>query len=400
MKRKIAAILAADIVGYSKLVAEDEEETVRRLASYRSVIDDFIVKASGRTFNIAGDALLAEFPSAVEAVRCAIDIQESVRTRNLGYPPSRQMKFRIGITVGDVIERDSDLLGDGVNIAARLEGLAEAGGICVSRSVYEQVANKLSVKFADIGEQHVKNIPTAVHAYRVEIRSPDGTMRTRQSKPARLVAAIILIGIAALGGAGVIYLTFMRAPRPAPMATVPSSVATPAAPHVVTAQESLVPSQSPSQITVATAPLAVARFNEANVRALAAKHDIPLPQTIRFIEPSSRVPEKAVKYLGVWGGDRRWGGNGRQMILLVTHIDDLGTAIGVFAHGPPNPNTYDQNPANYWSFTGTITDNDLKFDSPGGGWKYTFKIRADEIMEGRAVSPKNTHPTINLERIN
>jgi Adenylate and Guanylate cyclase catalytic domain len=133
MKRKIAAIFAADIAGYSRLVAEDEEETLRRLAAYRAVTDDFIAKAGGRIFNTAGDAVLAEFPSAVEAVRCSIDIQESLRTRNMAYPPSRQMNFRIGITIGDVVERDGDLLGDGVNIAARLEGLAEVGGICVSR---------------------------------------------------------------------------------------------------------------------------------------------------------------------------------------------------------------------------------------------------------------------------
>ena len=118
MKRKIAAIFAADIAGYSRLVAEDEEETLRRLASYRQVTDDFIAKGGGRIFNTAGDAVLAEFPSAVEAVRCAIDIQESLRTRNMAYPPSRQMAFRIGITIGDVVERDGDLLGDGVNIAA------------------------------------------------------------------------------------------------------------------------------------------------------------------------------------------------------------------------------------------------------------------------------------------
>src|SRR6202034_591267 len=124
MKRKIAAIFAADVAGYSRLIAEDEEETLRRLASYRSVMDDFIARARGRIFNSAGGAVLAEFFSAVEGGRCAIDIQESLRTRNLAYPTSRQMSFRIGITIGDVVERDGDLLGDGVNIAARLEGIA------------------------------------------------------------------------------------------------------------------------------------------------------------------------------------------------------------------------------------------------------------------------------------
>jgi adenylate cyclase len=211
MKRKIAAILAADIAGYSKLVAEDEEETLRRLASYRAVFDDFIARGSGRIFNTAGDAVLAEFPSAVEAVRCAIDVQESVRTRNLAYPPSRQMSFRIGITVGDVVERDGDLLGDGVNIAARLEGLAQAGGVCVSRTVYEQVANKLSVQFTDIGEQEVKNIPNPVHAFALMLGPDEGRAQPllKQKKPARApiwlwptgigLAAVAVLGLAAVG---------------------------------------------------------------------------------------------------------------------------------------------------------------------------------------------------------
>lgn len=172
MKRKIAAILAADIAGYSRLVAEDEEETIRRLGAYRAVFDDLIARYGGRIFNTAGDAVLAEFPSSVEAVRCAVDVQESLRTRNRSFPPSRQMNFRIGITVGDVIERDGDLLGDGVNIAARLEGLAPAGGLCISHSVYDQVANKVSVQFADMGPQQVKNIPRPVHAYVLALDQP------------------------------------------------------------------------------------------------------------------------------------------------------------------------------------------------------------------------------------
>jgi class 3 adenylate cyclase len=235
MKRKIAAIFAADIAGYSRLVAEDEEETLRRLASYRSVTDDFIAKAGGRIFNTAGDAVLAEFPSAVEAVRCAIDIQESLRTRNMAYPPSRQMSFRIGITIGDVVERDGDLLGDGVNIAARLEGLAEVGGICVSRAVHEQVANKLSVQFADIGEQEVKNIPTPVHAYMVAMRREDGTYATPQAKkkPQSAAAspnwmwplAVAVVFLAAIGVGGFLYLTKLEMPAAQKQAPPASSVA-------------------------------------------------------------------------------------------------------------------------------------------------------------------------------
>ena len=190
MKRKIAAIFAADIAGYSRLVAEDEEETLRRLASYRPGHRRFHRQMRRPHLQYRRRRRAGRISSAVEAVRCAIDIQESLRTRNMAYPPSRQMSFRIGITIGDVVERDGDLLGDGVNIAARLEGLAEVGGICVSRAVHEQVANKLSVQFADIGAQEVKNIPTPVHAYMVAMRREDGTYATPQvKKPAAAQAA-------------------------------------------------------------------------------------------------------------------------------------------------------------------------------------------------------------------
>ena len=238
MKRKIAAIFAADIAGYSRLVAEDEEETLRRLASYRQVTDDFIAKSGGRIFNTAGDAVLAEFPSAVEAVRCAIDIQESLRTRNMAYPPSRQMSFRIGITIGDVVERDGDLLGDGVNIAARLEGLAEVGGICISRAVHEQVANKLSVQFADIGAQEVKNIPTPVHAYMVAMRREDGTYATPQLKkplpPAPAAPnwmwplAVTVVCLAAIGVGGFLYFARIEMPGGSRVSSSASSNAAPA----------------------------------------------------------------------------------------------------------------------------------------------------------------------------
>jgi adenylate cyclase len=259
MKRKIAAIFAADIAGYSKLVAEDEEETLRRLASYRAVMDDFIARAGGRIFNTAGDAVLAEFSSAVEAVRCAIDIQESLRTRNMAYAPSRHMSFRIGITIGDVVERDGDLLGDGVNIAARLEGIAPVGGICISRTVHEQVANKLSVQFADIGEQQVKNIPTPVHAYHIEMRPDDAKASPHPAKrPAKAAAwivpgAIAVACIAVLGSVTLAYLTIFRpgapqsasqqsAPAPAPVVAEPRKMPAQQVPRLA---ETLVPETIP-----------------------------------------------------------------------------------------------------------------------------------------------------------
>jgi hypothetical protein len=181
-------------------------------------------------------------------VRCAIDIQESLRTRNMAYPPSRQMSFRIGITIGDVVERDGDLLGDGVNIAARLEGLAEVGGICISRAVHEQVANKLSVQFADIGAQEVKNIPTPVHAFMVAMRREDGSYATPQFKKSATAKssaapnwmwplAVTVVCLVAIGVGGLLYLKKIEMPgvsRDSSSASnnaapVPAPSATPAA---------------------------------------------------------------------------------------------------------------------------------------------------------------------------
>ncbi|QAU44320.1 adenylate/guanylate cyclase domain-containing protein [Bradyrhizobium guangzhouense] len=295
MKRKIAAIFAADIAGYSRLVAEDEEETLRRLASYRLVIDDFIAKASGRIFNTAGDAVLAEFPSAVEAVRCAIDIQESLRTRNMAYPPSRQMSFRIGITIGDVVERDGDLLGDGVNIAARLEGLAEVGGICVSRAVHEQVANKLSVQFADIGAQEVKNIPTPVHAYMVAMRREDGTYATPQVKKVAKAApapnwmwplVVGVVSVVAIGVGGFLYFTKLET---AQVTSSPAtSIAAAPAPGPIAA-----PSPGPTSTMAAKA---AAPMPTSSPTQMAAATPMPIPS------PSTASPGKiaveAVPFIG------------------------------------------------------------------------------------------------------
>jgi class 3 adenylate cyclase len=277
MKRKIAAIFAADIAGYSRLVAEDEEETLRRLASYRQVTDDFISRYGGRIFNTAGDAVLAEFPSAVEAVRCAIDIQESLRTRNMAYPASRHMSFRIGITIGDVVERDGDLLGDGVNIAARLESLAEVGGICISRAVHEQVANKLSVQFADIGAQEVKNIPNPVHAYLVALRRDDAAPAMPQAKkatPPRAPApnwlwptAVMVVCLAAIGVGGFLYLTKIEIqesakgsatsaaiPAPAPAKPAPPSPAAPTLPTQTQTQTAPAPVLSGQKFSAESVP--------------------------------------------------------------------------------------------------------------------------------------------------
>ena len=165
--RRLTTILAADALGFSRLTADNEEETLRTLKAHRAVIDHLIARHEGRIFNTAGDSVLAEFSSAVEAVRCAIAIQEELRVRNAEMQENRRMDFRIGINVGDVLVDGNNLYGDGVNIAARLEHIATAGSICISGSVFALVKNRISYVFEDIGPQTVKNIPEPVSAYRL-----------------------------------------------------------------------------------------------------------------------------------------------------------------------------------------------------------------------------------------
>jgi len=150
VKRKLAAILAADFEGYSRLMHSDEEATLKTLTVYRAIIGGLIERHDGRVFNTGGDSVLAEFGSAVEAVRCAISIQEELAARNAELADDRQLRFRIGINVGDVMVEGDDLFGDGINVAARLEGLAEAGGVCISGSVFEQIKHKLSLARATL----------------------------------------------------------------------------------------------------------------------------------------------------------------------------------------------------------------------------------------------------------
>ncbi|MGA7865020.1 MAG: adenylate/guanylate cyclase domain-containing protein, partial [Stellaceae bacterium] len=168
VERRLTAILAADVAGYSRLMGADEEETLARLKAHRrEVVDPRIGEHRGRIVKTTGDGLLAEFASIVDAVRCAAEIQREMAERNADVPPDRRIEFRVGINVGDIIIDESDIFGDGVNVAARLEALAEPGGTCVSRMVRDQVRDKLDLAFEDMGEQQVKNIARPVRAYRV-----------------------------------------------------------------------------------------------------------------------------------------------------------------------------------------------------------------------------------------
>jgi class 3 adenylate cyclase len=167
VKRRLTCILAADAVGYSQQMGQDEEGTIRVLSAHRAVIDGIIIFHGGRIMSTAGDSVLAEFSSVVEAVRCAVEIQEALKTRNDSLPDKSRMHFRVGVNLGDVVVKNDDLLGDGVNVAARLETLAEPGGICISSSVYDQITGKLDLGFQDIGEQALKNISRPIRVYRV-----------------------------------------------------------------------------------------------------------------------------------------------------------------------------------------------------------------------------------------
>ena len=174
-KRKLTAILSADVVGYSRLMDDDEEATVRVLYAYRDLMNALIKQHHGRVVDTTGDNLLAEFTSVVDALNCSVKVQKELAERNADLSPERRLEFRIGVNVGDVIEEEGRIYGDGVNIAARVESMAEAGGICISGRAYDQVANKLYLGYENLGERQVKNISTPIRIFRITVGLPEGT---------------------------------------------------------------------------------------------------------------------------------------------------------------------------------------------------------------------------------
>jgi adenylate cyclase len=201
--RKLTAVLSADVKGYSRLMGEDEAATVRTITDYREVMSELIQGHRGRVVDSPGDNILAEFASVVDAVRCAVEIQQTLKARNDELPESRRMEFRIGINLGDVIEQEGRLYGDGVNIAARIEALADPGGICVSGTVHEHVSNKLDLSFEHRGEHAVKNIAQLVSVYRIAMdpaslakARPRPVGRWRWQWAALAVAALLVVGVA------------------------------------------------------------------------------------------------------------------------------------------------------------------------------------------------------------
>jgi adenylate cyclase len=187
VERRLAAIVAADVVGYSRLMGIDEVGTLRSLSAHRrELIDPTIAARRGRIVKTTGDGVLAEFPSAVEAVACAISVQRGIALRNGDVAEDKRLTLRIGINVGDIISEAGDIFGDGVNVAARLESLCEPGGLCISRAVRDQVRDKLPVTFDDLGEQQVKNIARPVRAFGL---TPEAIAAIPELAPHQQVAA-------------------------------------------------------------------------------------------------------------------------------------------------------------------------------------------------------------------
>jgi adenylate cyclase len=204
-KRKLTAILSADVAGYSHLMEDNEDATIQTLNTYRDSMSTLVQQHRGRVVDMTGDNLMAEFSSVVDAVKCSVETQKEMSKRNAELPENRRMLFRIGVNLGDIVEEKDRIYGDGVNIAARLEGLAEAGGICISRTAYDQVKKKLELGYEYLGEHSVKNISEPVHVYRV-LMEPEAVGKVigekRKEKRWMAIAAVIVLLIGVGGFAG------------------------------------------------------------------------------------------------------------------------------------------------------------------------------------------------------
>ncbi len=279
VKRKLTAILNADVKCYSRLMGEDEEGTIRTLNTYKEVMSNFIRQQRGRVVDAPGDNVLAEFGSVVDAVRCAVDIQKELKTRNAELPENRKMEFRIGVNLGDVVEDGEQILGDGVNIAARLESLSEAGGICISGTAFDQVKNKLNLGYKYLGEQTVKNISEPVRVYQVlmEAEAAGKVIGEKKAKPRQWKSAAIgsMVFVIVIIAAIVIWKLYIS---PAPQ------------PEVATKEKIIVAQPAKPSATVTTPPASSVE------PALKEKVTPPLPEKVtKPVPPPAPKMEVASK---------------------------------------------------------------------------------------------------------
>ena len=331
-------------------MGEDEEGTLAALTSHRrELLDPKIAEHRGRIVKTTGDGALVEFASVVDAVRCAVEVQRGMIERNAGVAPDKRIDFRIGINVGDIILQGDDIFGDGVNVAARLEGLAEPCGICVSSVVRDQVQDKLAFAFVDMGEQTVKNIARPVHAFRVTTN-------------------------------GIVRAAIATRRRPLWIAAGAAAIA------VVAAGAWLMGGESGTPI----------RFDAAKVRAVAERNAIPLPAQFA-LAPAKGLPQNLTLYLGAWGGDAKWGGEGRPGMLIVTSVDAAGAASGIYAQGPLTPTSFGQGAARYWAVSGKIDGSGFVFNLPAS--RMVFVATSDNTMVGQAQRNDGRKPQITMSRI-
>jgi adenylate cyclase len=225
MERKLAAIFHADVQGYSRLIAQDEVTTLRAVASHLAMMRTLVEQHKGRAVGSRGDSLLAEFPSVVEAVQCAVEVQRELRAKNAALPVGRRVEFRIGINLGEVVVEGEEIYGDGVNIAVRLEGLAAAGGICFSEVVYDQIKNRLALAYESMGEQALKNIEKPVRVWRIRLEESESQKSQVESQDKRklrrvgtahrrwVVAGLVLAAVTVLA---VRYLPIPSTQHPTP----------------------------------------------------------------------------------------------------------------------------------------------------------------------------------------
>ena len=295
VKRKLTAILSADVKGYSRLIREDELGTIRTLNSWKELMANLIQQHHGRVVDAPGDNLLAEFGSVVDAVECAVEIQKELKTRNAELPENRRMEFRMGINLGDVVEDGEQILGDGVNIAARLEGLSDSGGICISGIVFDQVKIKLNLGYEYLGEHTVKNIAEPIRVYRV-LMEPEaagrviGEKRPRPWQRAIIGLVVTLIGVIVAFGIWKFYIS----PTPEPeivskekiTAPQPEKPSTPIPPSAETTPKEKVPPPSPEKVIKPTPPPAPKMEVASKEKMAFPLPDVPSIAVLPFVNMS------------------------------------------------------------------------------------------------------------------
>jgi class 3 adenylate cyclase len=303
--RKLSTILSADVAEFSRLMGEDEEQTLKTFRGHKKVFESLVAMHRGRIFNTAGDAILAEFGSAVEAVRCATDIQAALRTRNDQLPLARQVRFRMGINLGDVMEQGQDLMGDGVNIAARLQTAAEPGGICISGSVHDQVRNKLSLSFLSLGEKNYKNIQQPVRTFSVTEAEGTGALPTAKlevakSGGAKWIAVCVVIVAVLLAGVG--YWAYSSSGRGKVEQAPPIAAASPR-PEPAISGNAKPEAQNPPPAANAVRPI-----DEPKTKAVEASNQTPrVPAQSKAAARAASSALSAAAYDGVYSGQVCYG---------------------------------------------------------------------------------------------